>query len=912
VTPNVSVVIPTYNGVRFIREALESVFRQTLLPGEIIVVDDASGDETSHIVSSMIPSAPTPLRLIQLEVNSGGPARPLNIGIEAASGEYIAVLDQDDLFQPDKLQKQAGLLASHPHLVFAFSYCSSYTQPNRIMQPSSLVQELNTLSEKKEGYDEISSKNVLTLLIRDTNFIYGYPGFVFRRRDWKKKGGLEESLQITTDYEFLCWLALQGPAGLIPEISYLRREHGRNLSHRLYRISLEAIRIRIQYLSRRRELLLDKRLEQSLKNEFLGFILQYGETKYDATTLEYFHRYNHLWGWGKEIFSLAKLLPSEPPSNAKIASIRTNGQQNAMTISIIIIFKNAEKYLREAVESVFEQTFTDWELLLVDDGSTDSGTSIARELADQNPQRISYLHHEGHQNKGVNASWNLGLGQARGEFVAFLDSDDVWLPEKLERQLAFINQHPEVGLLASPAIYWYEDGKKEVQPMTLSPGRLPPGAWIPKMLENEDNAACPSMVLIKKDLALQSAGFEKRPPTLYEDQVMWCKATFAAPIYYYPECLGLYRIHSASRCQSTPPHQRNLASLHFNAWLTAFIPKQRNPGIQKSNLLILMSRAKLCRVLARCENGGASRLRGNFKKVLTYGPLLGWFFSGVFLLNCLSNRLAATIADLIFVLSRTAYDGDFFKKVVRALTHRFLGSIQRVIPQSVKGFAKQALNFKHALSGRIRLTVGVRPLSSLWGADRGLPIHRYYLEQFLRESVSDIRGHCLEFYEDFYTTRFGGPSVTRLDILHKDNGNPQATLVADLTQPNPLPENYFDCIICTHVLHVIFELNKAVSELYRILKPGGVLLVGVPHVSMCDPNWHEIWRFTPEGLSLALSKVFGEKNVGVRAYGNSLTAAGEIRGLSATEFTPAELGFSDPRFAVEVCARAVKSRNLTP
>ena len=91
-----------------------------------------------------------------------------------------------------------------------------------------------------------------------------------------------------------------------------------------------------------------------------------------------------------------------------------------------------------------------------------------------------------------------------------------------------------------------------------------------------------------------------------------------------------------------------------------------------------------------------------------------------------------------------------------------------------------------------------------------------------------------------------------------------------------------------------------------MLKPGGTLLVAVPHISMCGPRSHEIWRFTPEGLSTVLGTSFGGENVTVRAYGNSLTAAGELRGLVADEFTENELNHQDPRFAVEVCARATK------
>jgi SAM-dependent methyltransferase len=218
----------------------------------------------------------------------------------------------------------------------------------------------------------------------------------------------------------------------------------------------------------------------------------------------------------------------------------------------------------------------------------------------------------------------------------------------------------------------------------------------------------------------------------------------------------------------------------------------------------------------------------------------------------------------------------------------------------------QALEFVKASKGRVRMTLGSQPLSEFWGHERGLPICRYYVEEFLKEFASDINGHCLEFQEDQYTTRFGASAVSKLDILHIDHSNPSATVIADLTKPNDLPNDHFDCIVCTFVLHSIFALDKAISELHRIMKPDGVLLVAVPHISMCDPRYHELWRFTPKALEVLLGRVFGFNNVIVRAYGNSLTAAGQIRGLVLHEFTEAELRIHDPRFAVTVCARAVK------
>jgi SAM-dependent methyltransferase len=212
------------------------------------------------------------------------------------------------------------------------------------------------------------------------------------------------------------------------------------------------------------------------------------------------------------------------------------------------------------------------------------------------------------------------------------------------------------------------------------------------------------------------------------------------------------------------------------------------------------------------------------------------------------------------------------------------------------------------MRARVRLGVGLKPLSESWGFDRGFPVHRYYLEQFLQEFSSDIQGHCMEFQGDAYTTRFGGSTVKKLDILHIDDSAPAATIVGDLTKPNDIPSDYFDCIICTHVLHLIYELDKAVSELYRILKPDGILLAAVPHISMCEPHFNEIWRFTPQGFHLLIADKFGANNVKVQAYGNSLTAAGMIRGVVTHEYSKNELNTHDPRFAIEVCARAIKKQ----
>src|SRR5688500_9700971 len=94
-------------------------------------------------------------------------------------------------------------------------------------------------------------------------------------------------------------------------------------------------------------------------------------------------------------------------------------------VSVIMPIYNGERYLEVAIETCFAQTYEHWELLLIDNNSTDTSAAIARRYAERNPGRVRYLKHEGHANHGSCASRNLGIREAIGEYIAFLDADDV-------------------------------------------------------------------------------------------------------------------------------------------------------------------------------------------------------------------------------------------------------------------------------------------------------------------------------------------------------------------------------------------------------------------------------------------------------------------------------------------------------
>ena len=200
------------------------------------------------------------------------------------------------------------------------------------------------------------------------------------------------------------------------------------------------------------------------------------------------------------------------------------------------------------------------------------------------------------------------------------------------------------------------------------------------------------------------------------------------------------------------------------------------------------------------------------------------------------------------------------------------------------------------------------PVSRGWGFDRGLPIDRYFIERFLDEHRADIGGRVLEVKDDGYTRRFGS-TVSQADVLDIDATNPAATVVADLTDARPIPDDRYDCVLLTQVLHLVYDLQSAVAECRRILKPGGTLLVTMPALSRCSRELQDsdFWRITPAGASRLFGDVFGSENVEVLTHGNAVLGASFLMGVAVEEVPARQLRRHDPLFPLLVTIRATKA-----
>lgn len=209
------------------------------------------------------------------------------------------------------------------------------------------------------------------------------------------------------------------------------------------------------------------------------------------------------------------------------------------------------------------------------------------------------------------------------------------------------------------------------------------------------------------------------------------------------------------------------------------------------------------------------------------------------------------------------------------------------------------------------LTRRTRPISKTVAVDRGTPIDRYFIEQFLEANQEHIRGVCLEVKDNDYTVRFGGAKVTKSDILDVNAENKQATIYGDIRNLSNIPDASYDCFIVTQVLQYVDDLDAAIRECARILKPGGALLVTVPTLGKIDGKEDNVvghyWRLTVDSARYLFEKHFPPQNLDIKGWGNVLIGMSFWIGLAREELSRKQLEYYDPEYACGVTIKAIKA-----
>ncbi|MDO6436231.1 glycosyltransferase family A protein [Cyclobacterium sp. 1_MG-2023] len=263
---------------------------------------------------------------------------------------------------------------------------------------------------------------------------------------------------------------------------------------------------------------------------------------------------------------------------------KSGNHTNELFVTVITCFFNEEKYLTEAIESVLGQKYSNWELILVDDGSKDGSTTIAKSFA-KKYSKIKYHDHDGHINKGLSASRNLAVDLAKGEIIAFLDGDDVWLPDFLTTSVytMLINSSP---LYCEATYYWnnwcHSNSKNIIIPVGADQDCIhePPNLIFTLYPLGTGAAPCMCGILVDKKILQKHGGFEENFKGMYEDQIFLSKFYLNEKVYISSSCNNFYRQRQESMVNTS--HQQGTYHGHrysFLNWLDEY--QKSNPGSPK-------------------------------------------------------------------------------------------------------------------------------------------------------------------------------------------------------------------------------------------------------------------------------------------------------------------------------------------
>jgi glycosyltransferase involved in cell wall biosynthesis/SAM-dependent methyltransferase len=519
---------------------------------------------------------------------------------------------------------------------------------------------------------------------------------------------------------------------------------------------------------------------------------------------------------------------------------------SAPSVSIVITTYNHAQFLPEAIESALGQIVRPAEVIVVDDGSTDDPSSVVSRYPD-----VRFIRQP---NQGLAAARNTGWQAAHGRYVVFLDADDRLLPEALASNLRRFKERPECAFVYGGYDYIDADGRHLSSP---APNLVGEDAYEAFLKEN-----CVSMhatVMYRRHCLEQVGGFDARLPCC-EDYELYLRLARRYPVAAGKERIAEYRRHTSNMSLNFPQmFDTVLEVLRRQSQHTKDNPQWR-----------------------RALKAGFRHWKSAYAHVQVSQLLTVARASGL-------RQIPWSATARVFALAPATFVQIAGRRILTVVRSR----LRSVWPKSVR-------------FGDLRR---LHPISANFGFDRGKPVDRRYIEDFLSRNAQDLRGRVLEIADNTYTARYGGDCLTRSDILDIDPSNPLATLVGDLAEGHNLPSEAFDCIVLTQTLQFVFDVHKAVATLHRMLKPGGVLLATVPGVSSIDrgewgASWY--WSLSPGALSRLLGGKFGEANVSVTSYGNVLAAVAFLHGLAESELRPTELDADDPRYPVIVAARAVK------
>ena len=536
--PLVSIVMPIYNSETYLDEAILSIIHQTYQNWELLVINEFGSNEEGKRIINRYAAIDSRIRLIQNSERLGI-AESLNEGLRQARGEYIARMDGDDISLPKRIEKQVEFMENNNDILL----CGVQVEVFR--------------SEKWDWKLETDSAQIRTDALFYSPCVH--PTILFRRDVIDKYSIFyNKNYKASEDYDFFTRVLEFGEIANLKEVLFKYRLYGTNATYinnnigfkiysdvmemQFHKLGIDFSRQEVDLLSVHYSLkglegveVLEKMVALDLLLKNIFYVLYNKDKKSAPYLFKTLHRrFKESYDW---LDNTCKHFDKNKAESIYKNSVFYHGEFYAQTkfasskpkVSVLLPVYNSEKYIAETLWSLFDQTFSDFEVLVLNEyGSSKEGLEVVKMFDDD---RIRIIQNK--EKLGLADSLNLGMREAKGEYLARIDGDDLARSDRFALQVEFLDKNREYGLVGSLQHHfgintdYIHDVPKEHKDILA--GLI------------YDCLVCHSTIMMRKKAFIDNRLFYDKTKQA-EDYELWTRACKIFKFYNIPEVLGEYRV----------------------------------------------------------------------------------------------------------------------------------------------------------------------------------------------------------------------------------------------------------------------------------------------------------------------------------------------------------------------------------